>query len=675
MLQHTIAGTNPVPLDTPPEAGLRKEILQNEMCLRAAWGDPIPPASAALLARAEAVAQRMADGGTPGASSAAAAPGWAQGISPRALSDLASAYRATPNESFALAARGLYDFRLRRECIGRGYVPPKDPLVIPHRLGDTECVGWFGALPEFLGSECFDDAFVAQIVAHARQNLNHLCGALHPARNIRMTQMDALLTQSLRLEFLPDAVRWRDVGLRGLNDCFFRQFNPDGSSIEATGWYHYIVANMALRFLRVKRAMPELGLQVTVDLVARAFDYTAAMIAPDGTFNRIGDCTAGVHPHVTLEDFLQHRAAVRRELGVDPAPPPCRQFYPDAGQVILRKSWERDSVYITFDATQRMGYHWHPACNALQLQVGSHRLVADPGRLRYDPTPHRKMAMSTRAHSTLTLNGWDQSESRGQMTFKEADGYTIVTGLYDGGYWPMRGMEHGDGVFGSHHRTLLWIEGRCLVVLDSLHHTEGAGRKPTVESNWQLGQSRVTVDAAHNRVVSEQGDAGLLMLFALPAEALQYFVHEGESDPCLGWIADERDDPVPAPLIQAVLPEQDPWRTDLVTVLIPFRGGQTPGVTVIDQEPPDTRPHGCLVLQWDDGTRDTVLWTPRLMTALGRVGTIQTDAALVYLHAGADGAEERALVYEGTYLEPFLASARESRQTFSVSGLSRTATS
>lgn len=656
-----------VPLSALP---LREELARNEMLLRNAWGDPIPPCTAAMRARADAAVQRLSVRGEGAVADLSAFSGWTQGIDPGLLVDLASVYRSCREEKYALVAKEVYACRLRVEWTGKDYVPAKDPLAIPHRLGDTECVGWFGVLPEFLPSDCFDDAFVAWILGNVRQDLNHLCHHLHPARNIRMTQMDALLTQGLRLRFLQDAEQWRDTGMRGLNDCFYRQFNPDGSSIEATGWYHYIVANMAFRFLRLKRAMPELGLQVTERLVADAFDYTTAMIAPDGTFNRIGDCTAGVHPYPTLDAFLRHRAAVRRELGFPDALPPCRQFYPDAGQVLLRESWEPGSTYITFDATRRMGYHWHPACNAIQLQVGPHRLIADPGRLRYDPTPHRKMAISTRAHSTLTVNGWSQSDSFGSLTFKQTDGYTIATGLYDGGYWPMQGMEHGRGVFGSHHRTLLWVQGRFLVVIDSLHHTEGEGNKPSIESNWQLGQSRVTMDAEHGRLVSRQGDAGLLMLFALPSRGLEFRIHEGGTDPCLGWIANERDCPVPAPLVQASLPTRDPWRTDLATVLIPFADGQVPGVHVMEPVDPETCPFGRVALQWDDGAVDTVLWTPRLLAALGCAGDIRTDAALVHHRTGAGGAIASGMVYEGTYLEPLLSRGREMHQTFSIPAIS-----
>jgi len=111
--QREVAGQESLPKDAPATADLRKELKKNEMRLRAAWGDPFLPASAAVLTHAEAVVQRMTAGDDPRVSAPASGPGWAQGIAPNVLSDLASAYRSSHNESFALAAREIYAWRRR----------------------------------------------------------------------------------------------------------------------------------------------------------------------------------------------------------------------------------------------------------------------------------------------------------------------------------------------------------------------------------------------------------------------------------------------------------------------------------------------------------------------------------------------------------------------------------
>ena len=635
------------------------ELLANERRLTEAWGDALPAVSDELIATVDRVADQTA-------TAAGELTAWAQGMSSHLLGQLASAYRHSKDEKYARAAKAVYSFWLAKEMEEKGWQPPKDPLVIPHRLGDTEVVGWFGALPELVSSPAFDEAFLARIVEYARLCLNYLADNLHEGRNIRMTQTDALFTQGMRLAFLPDSAKWRAVGLRGLNDAFHRQFHPDGSSIEATGWYHYIVMNMALRYWRLKCARPELGLQVTKSLVTKALEYTTALIQPDGEFSRIGDCTAGVHPFQTLPSFLEHRANVRRELGLAAELPPPSQFFPGAKQAFLRESWEPGAMYITFDATHRKGYHWHPARNAIQLHLRDERVIADPGRMSYDATPHRAYACSTRAHSTMNLNGWQQSCSDPSFEFRSVEGYDIVHSLYDGGYWPIGDMQHGQGLYGEHHRLLMWVRGRFVVVIDSLYHTEGEGSKPTIECNWQFGPGSVDLDPESGRVAYQRREANLLMLFSLKPKGMTMSLHEGELEPCRGWVADRSDRPQPAPFLSMRAEKVDPWHTDMATVMIPHVPGEQPRVVAERLADPSDAKFGRIALKWDDGTVDEVYWTRRLQFALDDADGIRTDAAMVHIAKGADGEFVKALVYDGSYLDPYTKEWREKRETFVI---------
>ena len=101
-------------------------------------------------------------------------------------------------------------------------------------------------------------------------------------------------------------------------------------------------------------------------------------------------------------------------------------------------------------------------------------------------------------------------------------------------------------------------------------------------------------------------------------------------------------------------------------MLIPFPGARAPEVVVTKQTDPSASACGRVSLRWEDGSSDTVLWTPRLEAAIGDAGDVRTDAALVHLSAVADGGGVSALVYEGTYLDPLLPPDRESRGTFAI---------
>lgn len=641
---------------------IAQRLVANEQRLTEAWGDILPLYDDTVRSRVDEVAASIdATGHVRPAESGVV--GWAHGVNPHTLAELAAAYRATGTEAYAAAARAFYQYWLDEEDGGH---MPGDILTIPHRLGDTEVVGWFGSLPHLLSSPSFDEEFLTLIVESARRNLDHLLTILHPARNMRMTQMDALLTEGLRLDWLPESETWRSVGLRGINDSLFRQFNADGSSIEGTGWYHYIVANMALRFWQLGQAMPSLGIQIAAEQVADAFDCTVAMVGPDGKFNRIGDCTASINPYHTLDEVLDRRAEVRRILGADQTLPPTKQVFPDMKQALLRDEWSATSTYLTFDVSRRMGFHWHPARNSLQLQVGKDRLIADPGRMHYEPTPHRCHAVTTRAHSTVNLNGWNQSDSEGQITSAHCDGYDILTGIYDGGFWPMNEMEHGHGMFGSHHRTVIWCHGRFIVVIDNVRHTQGEGEKPTIECNWQFGPGSVSLDPDNRRAESQHAEINMLMLFALCPEDTQFSLHEGEMEPCLGWVADDSDNPVPAPFLQMRIENRDPWNTDTATILIPHAIGSSPEVTACRSVDPLDRGYGSFCLQWGDGQADTFYWTPRQETWLDEVDGMKTDAGLIHLHADAGGKQETAMIHDGSYLSPLVSETKPVRETFAT---------
>ncbi len=132
---------------------------------------------------------------------------------------------------------------------------PDNCLNPPHGMGDTEVTGWLGALPALLASDAFPDELFQRVLAVIRAQVNYIANNIQCCYdNIFMTQHDCLLHASWRLAFLPDAAGWREKSVLGLNNLLDRLFHADGSSVEATGWYHFIVANMLHRHWLLQRS-------------------------------------------------------------------------------------------------------------------------------------------------------------------------------------------------------------------------------------------------------------------------------------------------------------------------------------------------------------------------------------------------------------------------------------
>jgi len=655
-------------------SSLAEQLIAGERKLTGAWSDPLPPLTDAVRADADRAREldipTLRAGDLPGDG----LPEWARAGSAHWLGRLASAYRETHDEIYARAAKAVYHFWIHREPLVDGrWVPSPDYdiLRIPHWLGDTECVGWFGALPTFLDCDGFDERFLENLLQTAAAQLDYLAVTLHDGRNIRMTQADSLLTQGLRLSFLPGAERWRQLGLDALNDAFNRQICADGSHVEATGWYHFIAMNMAYRFWRLSQALPELGLQISREQVAAMFGYTCASVEPSGRLTTIGDCTRSrIGTGGDLRSVLDRRSSALTEMGLPDEPSPLSQFFPDAGQAFLRDGWGPNATYVTFDGTRRNGYHWHPARNSVQLHAFGQPILVDPGRLAHaGGSCFRQYAISTRAHSTINLNGWNQTWTPARFRTTTVSGFDIVDCLYDGGYWPSDDeFAPEPGIFGQHHRTLLWIRDRAIVVLDHLHHRQCEGDKPDIECNWQFAPGTVEIDTQNCRARSQHGEARCLTLFPVAPAGTVLSAHEGERDPLAGWISDDADRAAPAPLLRLRAAQYEPWHAHFATVILPFLGENPPDVTVERAIDPGHGHAGHFSLRWGDGRLDEVWWTRDLEYALEEKSDFASDAALVYRTFTSNGTLERALVVDGTYLRPYTKESRLKPETFVVPG-------
>lgn len=648
---------------------IKAQFLQNARRVIDALGDPVPACTPEIIEQAQRAEKgeiwRAPDGR------------WAQidldhtdwtcakSINPETLQmvllrfhvliPLAAAYRETRDERYARTARRYIEAFLRDHPIVEGWAPKRfdGPTQYDLRVGSSECPGWLGTLHAFTDSPAFDEAFVGTIVHAARAHLLHLSKNVYPDRNIRAMNGEVLVVNSVRLAFLPEAAAWRTQGVRVVNDAVRRQVLPDGAHMEAVPGYHAGVMSLLTSLWRLSRAMPELGMEIPTESIVAMYDYNLATMRPDGEMISMHDSRYAPPMLDKPVPFGEWRANVRKEAGLPVTQPPTVQVFPDAGEAFLRSSWTPDATYLTFDATTRRSFHWHPGRNAITLFANGRALLVDTG-YPFATAEFPKYGHRTAHHSTLNLNGWNQSHAQAQLRVRSAPGYDLVEGVYTGGYWPQETYFHGNGLFGEHHRTMLWIHGRCVVVLDNLNTTSEVGHKPTVESVWQLSEGPVEIDAARQRATTRHDRGNLLMLFPLMPEGAAISKHEGERDPMRGWVPVEWGAKcVPAPMLRVAAKEYDPWQANYATVLVPFPGAEAPRVEASAVGPDlafGGRIAGRIDLKWADGSTDRVLWIRRLDNAITRQHGVDTDASLVHLQFSPQGKLVNGLAVDGHFL-------------------------
>lgn len=567
------------------------------------------------------------------------------------LGTLASAYKTTRDERFSRAARAYIEDWMRHDpyATATAMRPGDNGLNISIRLGTSVRDGWGGTLPVFLASPAFDDAFLGRMLESIARQADFLSRHLTATGNFRISQLDTLVFTALRFPFLPNAEKLLKTGRIGLKNALKTQFLADGAHIERTPGYADWMAQVAASYYLLARSFPEADAGVDPEMVARALDYGA-----HSELSGINDAGAP-HRDPPALSRLASRAETLRRMGIEnryPALPPLAQAFPAAGQVFARTEWKPGADYLAFDASTWGGGHGHLSRNSFVFRSGGRVLVADPAIISYEMSdPLGPYAKSTAAHSTLNLNGWNQSGADGQLLRTEfAKDAVLIQGRYQGGYWEGAYTWNfrdgrGRGVYGEHERILLWVKGEYLLVIDTMAADAGAD----IRNVWQLGpMEKWSHDPARLEWWSGNDGANLwLRMIAGPRAAME--CAEGSREPIRGWLGRSGDDPAPAPRVEfRYQAERAPAVT--AVLLAPYRGGARPRYEVKSARVGRGTIHH-IALALPDGGADDIAWSNGLALPVDDGRPFVTDGVFVWSRTDRQGLQTKRLLAAGSYLQ------------------------
>lgn len=563
------------------------------------------------------------------------------------LRPLAAAYRTTGDKRFARAARAYIEDWLRGDPYPNTAAmrPGDNTLTMSIRLGSSEHGGWSGALPVFLGSSAFDPAFVDRVLDSISRQAEYLSQHLTAFGNWRIAQLDALVFTALRFPFLPNADRLLSVGAPGMRTALASQFLPDGVHVERTPGYAHWMTQVLVNYCELGQQFPQLEVPVRRELVVRALDYSA-----QAELFGVNDSTA---PHRDPARFssLVSRAQALQRLHIDaPAQPPLAQVFTNAGQVFVRTGWNPGADYLAFDASSWGGGHGHLSRLGFVFRSGGRMLVADPGILNYEMSdPLGPYGKSTEAHSTLNVNGGNQSGADAQLlhTAFTAD-VALIHARYQGGYWEGKyewafRNGRGRGTYGEHDRVVFWVKGEYLLVIDSMATDAGA----EIHNCWQLGpMEKWSQDSPKLSWQSANKDENLSLQLITAPPKTSMTVLEGSRQPLRGWVGWHGNDAVPAPLVEYryAAPNASPV---LSVALLAAFSGNAKGITLKAKR---NTAHGSihhLEFSLPGGITDRVAWTTGLLLPVDDGEPFKTDAKFVWQRKNESGAVQKQFLLEG----------------------------
>lgn len=256
--------------------------------------------------------------------------------------------------------------------------PPPDrdarhPYVVSTRAGN-----WIAAMslrPELATPQAVDS--LRRQIAFLERNVEYDVLGNHVIRNARALVLGGHAFGDERL-----LERGRALLERELPEQVLR----DGGHYERSPVYHLVV----LRDLLELAAVGETWLEGTIEPMRR---FAAALARPDGRPALFNDGSLELAPELEL-----------------PGPPPGLSVFPETGYAV----WRGERLWLAFDcgppAPDFLPAHAHADALSFQLWWDGRPVVVDPGTYTYEPGPDRDWFRSTRAHSTVTVDGRDQFE-------------------------------------------------------------------------------------------------------------------------------------------------------------------------------------------------------------------------------------------------------------------------
>jgi hypothetical protein len=459
---------------------------------------------------------------------------------------LARAYQATGDERFARE----FDLQFSdwvRECP----VPVSGANQRPFSKWRTIEAGirmswtWPSIFTIFRKSPSVKDATVISMlksmVEHGRYLRRYQTGG-----NWVTMEMNGLYHVGVLLPFVREAGDWRRFAARRLLVELDTQVYPDGAQVELTPGYHNVALRSFLGPVNVASAYGHHLPNGYLTKLERMFAYNMWVMRPDRDAPRWNDSW-----HVDVRGTLSKGFALfphRKDFqwvatnGREGAPPDhTSHFFPYAGQVVMRSGWERDALFLGFEAGP-FGYgHQHEDKLGIVIFAYGRELLVEAGSYAYDASKWRRYVLSSYAHNTVLVDGRGQvrrglprrqylSEKPLDLDFRSNKRYDYCRGLYQ------KGFGKRDHYPARHIREVAFLkQARLFVVRDRLEPLDG--KRHSYQVLFHLDAGDVDLDRKRGIVETRGPKKANLRIVPLSAGGLKTDIVRGQETPVVqGWL-------------------------------------------------------------------------------------------------------------------------------------------
>ncbi|HLF26880.1 MAG TPA: alginate lyase family protein [Anaerolineae bacterium] len=502
---------------------------------------------------------------------------------------LGLAYSHTGDERYAVAfVTQMLDWIVRNPPLSRK--DEKSPVWRLMETGLRMSVAWIPAFALFYTSPSFTDAAKLMMLKSIYDHCRFLA-RFKTNRNHLLREINGLAHVSVYFPEFIDAKAWQQIALDRLECELRQQINPDGSHIEVSTGYQWLVVDelgKAYDLLRMHNlSLPNENLAARLESMYQLLAY---VIRPDFRFPELNDGFL-LWPNSRLAragevfgraDFTY----VGTAGGQGDAPPQTSVAFNDGGLYVMRSDWTKEARYLIFDAGPYGGPHGHEDKLSIEVCAFGQPFVVDPGSYSYEETdPFRLYFVGSQGHNTALVDGLSQVRRWNKAHLNPQAGpgnHAVWIGQPDFDYVAASYTE-GYGVFQlhrppaaaivndvSHTRRILFVKPDYWLMIDELQ----AAALHTYQLLFHAAPEVAPCFGPEQRVVlGTTPDGPRLYLIPVDTQNLQVSSVTGSEAPIQGWYSTGHLDKVPASVV--LYERKGCASTILTTLLYPCAAGQT----------------------------------------------------------------------------------------------------
>lgn len=455
------------------------------------------------------------------------------------------------------------------------------------------CVSWTLAFGVFYHSPAFSDTAKLTLLRSIYDHARFLC-LFKTARNHLIRESNGLAYLGIYFPEFRAAAHWRKVALHRLEKALKTQVNPDGSHVEVSTGYQWLVIQEFEGLVDLLQANNlSLRDRQLADSLERMYRWLAYLVRPDGSFPQLNDGVLPDNQTVLATLVKAGESTGQKDLAYIGARG-RRGLYPkdrsigfqDAGLYVLRNNWTPEAHYLLFDAGPYGGPHGHEDKLSIEVCAFGQPIIVDSGSYTYENLdPLRAYFVGSEGHNTVLIDGQSQirrwkeenlnpTAGRGNHArwISQAD-LDYVAATYRDGYAPfqlrppLQARMINDV---THTRRILFMKPDYWVIVDELQALS--------PHNYQLlfhTHPSVVVRSAPENRISLIRPSEEIRLDLIPADPQSVKVTwaSGDNGPIQSWYSTDFYQKVPSTVI--IYEREGTASTAITTLLYPCRLGQT----------------------------------------------------------------------------------------------------